>query len=156
MDVVSLDYVQEALIREEMKQSELFGQLSVAEAALAGAFKRNTPRDRPTCYGCGNVGHIHRYCPNDWPTCFGWGDVGHIQRYCPRKRKWHMAKLAESEKSRQENCDVDGEDVYAATFMTSVGNLKSTDKECYPWLIDWGASCHMTKEKHVLTYFPGT
>ena len=64
-----------------------------------------------------------------------------------------MGRLAESEKSRQENCDVDGEDVYAAAFMTSVGNLKSTDKECYPWLIDWGASCHMTKEKHVLTNF---
>ena len=36
----------------------------------------------------------------------------------------------------------DGEDVYAAAFMTSVGNLN-----------DWGASCHMTKEKHVLTNF---
>ena len=91
--------------------------------------------------------HIHLYCPNDWPTCFGWGDVGHIQRYCPRKRQWHIAKLAESEKSRQENCDADGEDVYAAAFMASVGNLKSTDKECYPWLIDSGASCHMTKCK---------
>ena len=62
-------------------------------------------------------------------------------------------KIAESEKSRQGNCDVDGEDVYAAAFMASVGNLKSADKECYPWLIDSGASSHMTKEKHVLTNF---
>jgi len=99
------------------------------------------------------VGHIHRYCPNDSPTCFGCGDVGHIQRYCPRKRKWHKAKIAESEKSRQGNSDVDGENVYAAAFMASVGNLKSEDKECYPWLIDSGASSHMTKEKHVLTNF---
>ena len=87
MDGVRLDYVQQALIDEETKQSELSGQLSGAESALTGAFKGNTPRDRPTCYGCGNVGHIHRYCPNDSPTCFGRGDVGHIQRYCPRKRK---------------------------------------------------------------------
>ena len=35
--------------------------------------------------------------------CFGWDDVGHIQRYCPRERKWHIAKIAESEKSRKEN-----------------------------------------------------
>ena len=74
-----------------MKQSELSDQLSVAESALAGAFKRNMPRDGPACYGCGIVGHIHRYCPNnsprDSPTCFGCGDVGHIPRYCPRKRK---------------------------------------------------------------------
>ena len=136
MDGVSLDYVQQALIHEEMKQSELSGQLSGAESALAGAFKRNAPRDRPKCYGCGNVGHIHRFCPNDSPrdspTCFGCGDVGHIQRYCPRKRKWHKAKIAESEESRQGNSDVDCEDVYAATFMASVGNVKSADKECYP------------------------
>ena len=92
MDGVSLDYVQQALIHEEMKQSQLSGQLSVAESALTGAFNRNTPRDRPTYYGCGNVGHIHRYRPNDSPTCFGCGDVGHIQRYCPRKRKWHKAR----------------------------------------------------------------
>ena len=153
MDGVSLDYVQQALIHEEMKQSELSGQLSEAESALAGAFKRNMPRNRPTCYGCGNVGHIHCYCPNDSPTCFGCGDVGHIQRYCPRKRKWHKAKIAESKKSRQGSSDVDGEDVYAAAFMAFVGNLKSADKECYPWLIDSGASSHMMKEKHVLTNF---
>ena len=91
MDGVSPDYVQQALIHEEMKQSELSRQFSGTESALAGAFNRNTPHDRPTCYGCGNVGHIDRYCPNnsprDSPTCFGCGDVSHIQRYCPRKRK---------------------------------------------------------------------
>ena len=153
MDGVSLDYVQQALIHEEMKQSELSSQLSGAESALAGAFKKNMPRDRPTCYGCANVGHIQRYCPNDPPTCFGCGDLGHIQRYCPRKRKWHKAKIVESEKSRQGNSDVDGEDVYAAAFMASVGNVKSADKERYPWVIDSGASSHMTKEKRVLTNF---
>ena len=46
MDDVSLDYVQQALIQEEMKQSELSGQLSGAESALAGAFKRNMRRER--------------------------------------------------------------------------------------------------------------
>ena len=30
---------------------------------------------------------------------------------------------------------------------------KSVDKECYPWLIDSGASSHMTKEKHDLMNF---
>ena len=153
MDGVSLDYVQQALIHEETKQLELSGELSGAESALTGALKRNTSRDRPTCYGCANVGHIHRYCPNDSLTCFGCGDVGHIQRYCPRQRKWHKAKIAESKKSRQENSDVDGEDVYAAAFMAFAGNVKSADKECYPWLIDSGASSHMTKEKHVLINF---
>lgn len=68
MDGVSLDYVQQALIHKEMKQSQLSSQLSRAESALAGAFKRNMPRDQLTCYGCGNLGYIHRYFPNDSPT----------------------------------------------------------------------------------------
>ena len=118
---VSLNYVQQALVHKEMKHSELSDQLNVAESALAGAFKRNTPHDRPTCYGCGNVGHIHSYRPNDSTTCSGCGDVGHIQHYCPRKRKWHKAKIAESEKGRQGNSDVNGENVYAAVFTATVG-----------------------------------
>ena len=47
---------------------------------------------------------------------------------------------------------MDREDVYAAAFMASVGNIESADRE-YPWLIDSGASSHMTKEKHVLMNF---
>ena len=156
MDGVSLDYVQQALIHEEMKQSELSVQFSGTDSALAGAFNRNTPRERPTCYGCGNVGHIYRYCPHnsprDLPTWLGCGDVGHIQRYCPTKRKWHKAKIAESEESRQGNSNVDREDVYAPAFMAPVGNVESADRE-YPWLIDSGASSHMTKERPVLTNF---
>ena len=38
MDGVSLDYVQQGLIHEEIKQAQLSGQLSVAESALTGAF----------------------------------------------------------------------------------------------------------------------
>lgn len=37
--------------------------------------------------------------------------------------------------------------------MASVGSVKSADEECYPWLIDSGASSHMAKEKHVLMNF---
>ena len=155
MEGVSLDYVQQALIHEEMKQSELSCQSSGAESALTGAFRRGTPRDRPTCFGCGEVGHIRRFCPNDpprdLPTCFECGGVGHIRRYCPFKL--HKAQVAEGGQRRQENSDIEGEDVYAAAFMMSAGNVKSVDMECYPWVIDSGASSHMTKEKHVLTNY---
>ena len=155
MEGVSLDYVQQALIHEEMKQSELSCQSSGTESALTGAFRRGTPRDRPTCFGCGEVGHIRRFCPNDpprdLPTCFECGGVGHIRRYCPFKL--HKAQVAEGGQRRQENSDIEGEDVYAAAFMMSAGNVKSVDMECYPWVIDSGASSHMTKEKHVLTNY---
>lgn len=67
VDGVSLDYVQQALIHEEMKQSELSGQFNEAESALTGAFRRDTPRDQPTCFGCVAVGHVRRKCPGDPP-----------------------------------------------------------------------------------------
>lgn len=61
------------------------------ESALTGAFRRDTPRYRPTCFGCGAVGHVRRNCPRDPPrkqlTCYECGNVGHIRRYCPEKFK---------------------------------------------------------------------
>ena len=39
MDGVSLDYIQQVLIHEEMKQLELSGELSGAESALTGALR---------------------------------------------------------------------------------------------------------------------
>jgi len=147
---VRLDYVQQVVMHEEMKQSELSGQLSGADSALTGAFYRNTSGDRP-CFGCGNVAHIPRYCSSDSPrdpsTCYGCGDVGHILGHCPRKHEWHDAKIAEGEASPQGNYDIDGEYVYVAAFMASVGSVKFSDKRCYPKLIDSGASSHTTKEK---------
>ena len=53
VDGVSLDYVQQALIHEEMKQSELSGQSNEAESALTGTFRRDTAHKRPSCFGCG-------------------------------------------------------------------------------------------------------
>ena len=112
---VSLDYVQQGLIHEEMKQSELSGQLNEAESALTGAFRRDAPCDRPTCYGCGVVGHVRRNCPSDPPrkqfTCFECGDVGHIRRYCPKKFRWHKGKIVDSDERRPKNSDFEGEDV---------------------------------------------
>ena len=87
VDGISLDYVQQALIHEEMKQSELSGQLNEAESALMGTFRRDMAHERPTCFGCGAVGHVRGNCPSDPSrkqlTCFECGDVGHIRRY------WH-------------------------------------------------------------------
>ena len=74
VDGVSLDYVQQALIHEEMKQSELSGQSNEAESALTGTFRRDTAHKRPSCFGCGAVGHVRRNCPSDPSrkqlTCF--------------------------------------------------------------------------------------
>ena len=94
VDGVSLDYVQQALIHEEMKQSELSSQLNDSESALTGTFRRNMTHKWPTCFGCGAVGHVRRNYPSDPShkklTCFECGDVGHIPCYCPKKLKMVM------------------------------------------------------------------
>ena len=157
VDGVSLDYVQQALIHEEMKQSELSGQLNEAESALTGTLRRNTAHERPTCFGCGAVGHVRRNCPSD-PShkqfiCFECGDVGLIRRYCPKKFQWNKAKIVDSDERRPKNSDFEGEDGYATAFMATVEGVESTNKNRCPWIIDSGASSHMTTEKHVLVNF---
>ena len=79
--------------------------------------------------------------------------MGHIPCYCPKKFKWHKAKIVDSDKHQPKNSDFEGEDGYATAFMVSVESVESTNKIRCPWIIDTGASSHMTTEKHVLVNF---
>ena len=112
--------------------------MNEAESALTGAFRRDTPRDRPTCFGCGAVGHVRRNCPSDPPrkqlTCFECGDVGHIRYYYPKKFKWQKANIVDSDERRPKNSDFEGEEVCATTFMASVERVESANKNCCPWV----------------------
>ena len=79
--------------------------------------------------------------------------MGHIRLYCTNKFKWHKAKIVDSDERRPKNSDFEGEDGYATAFMASVEGVESTNKNRCPWIIDSGASSHMTTEKHVLVNF---
>lgn len=76
------------------------------------------------------------------PVCWNCDEVGHIQRYCPKERNsrpQHRAKTAE-----EKFPESDGEGAFAAT-----GDLPGMGK----WLVDSGASSHMTPQKEFLANY---
>lgn len=60
---ISMDFVQQALIHEEIKQAEISGQSSETKSALAEVPKRTKPREVPASFRWGVAGHIRRNCP---------------------------------------------------------------------------------------------
>lgn len=62
MNDFTLDFVQQALRHEEMKQTETFRRSSEAESTLSGVTERNKPRGPPTRFESGEVGYMCRHC----------------------------------------------------------------------------------------------
>ena len=79
------------------------------------------------------------YRPRRQLVCWGCQEVGHIRRFCPKNRpadKSHKASAAEQ-------CTE--EDEYEYAFPMS-GTTPNREK----WIIDSGATSHMTFQKHLL------
>ena len=129
VDDVNLKFVQQALIHEEQKQRGQFDRSSPAssgqsDSVLVGAHKKH--QSKPLrCYGCGAVGHFRRDC--------------HSRKKQASSATSHKARTAEEECSNL--------DSYAA-FGASVGSV--TSPQHGQWLVDSGASSHMTPDKELL------
>ena len=86
------------------------------------------------------------------------GQLGHFRRDCPNRKEPnnpgtdHKARTAEvkcyKSKSVGENSDSEMMESVEA-FTASVDSTCQMDK----WLVDSGASCHMTWERNILTNF---
>ena len=97
--------------------------------------KRNKSRYPPKCFRCGKIGHIRRFCPKE-------------------KSRDHFrpdddAKVANDREYRKQDSDSESGDSGAGAFTAFVGSVKTDGKVCQ-WLIDSGASSHMTKKRDVL------
>ena len=135
VDGVTLNFVQQALRHEEQKQTESFkssnGGLSSShiDTALIGTQRKPIrPRSVVKCFGCSQTGHILRNCPRRKSSSTG-----------PE----HVARTVE------EKCSDDYEDNGVFSAMSDADlNLVSCS-----WLVDSGASRHMTKDLRLLIGF---
>jgi len=125
-DDIILNYVQQALVHEERKQSgQLVSSTSVfkGESVLVGAesypVKKGSGslKKKTKCFSCGRYGHVKKNC---WavtqPTISNSG---------------HRAKVGESEQSRS-----------LGAFGAIFGSVDC--QQGHYWLVDSGASSHMT------------
>ena len=129
VDNVSLKFVQQALIHEEQKQSSSTFFKSAAssrqaDTVLVGAQKKmSTGSRKPVkCYECGVLGHYRRDCP--------------VKKKASSSAAVHRVRTAGEQLSSE--CD--------QAFGVLVGTVQQGQ-----WLIDSGASSHMTPERELLT-----
>ena len=127
VDDIKLDFVQQALIQEELKKKGAAVNddaiRTQQDTALVGAQKRERFRKSPVCWKCNQVGHIQCFCP-----------------YERNLKSDHRAKTAEEVHS----------DSYGDNgIFTAGGNLPQMGK----WLVDSGASSHMTSQLNYLTNY---
>jgi len=139
---LSLQDVQRALVGEELKRGQA-GEASGADFSghdvALPTTKRNgrqvqTPRTAVKCYGCGNFGHIKRFCPLK---------SAELKNVHSRPVKYR----AKSAKHQDLNYDSDeGTDAFVASMHMSSGVTSASR-----WVIDSGATRHMTFQKELLS-----
>lgn len=130
-DQLNLSEVQQALLQEEMKRRGVgeAGRQHLTDSALVGS--GNGPRGKKWSKGGTNSNSRFGY------KCYRCGKVGHMKRDCKVKvqgESGHQAKVLDSDSSDSD-----------AAFV-----LSDEDGRAGNWLVDSGASSHMTSSHELL------
>ena len=133
VDDIKLDFVQQALIHEELKMKGKNNSEEQGDSALIGKFKKTVKPQNLRCYHCGQAGHFHRDCP----------------KRKQRNNSEHKAKTVVGKPPEVKLDDHPRESAFATCTSASSKGLPQVDK----WLVDSGASSHMTSNKKTLANF---
>ncbi|KAG3230570.1 hypothetical protein PI124_g24332 [Phytophthora idaei] len=125
-DSLSWELVTSRLLHEDMKRKEQGGGVDGAAHGQAFMTRDNKRRGRPVkktgaCHNCGKQGHWIAECPS------------------------RVQNDAERHRSQRANVAQDEED--PGDYLFSVGRTSSTAKSSDMWLVDSGATQHMTSSK---------
>lgn len=129
---LTLSHVQQALINEEQKRKEK-SHKSQTDSALVNVHGRKKGR-QVKCFGCEKLGHYKRDCPSNKTAPKG-------EYY----KSDHKAKTVNDEGNSSKENESDSEGVFTATVISEF-----SARGRKPWLIDSGASRHMTCEINLL------
>lgn len=134
VDDATLNFVQQALVNEEQKRlgHSLVEKQSAGvseDTALVGAYKQGNFRNPIKCYNCGANGHMRRECRKPKRE----------YAYSRESFSTHNAKTAE-EKNQSKV-------MHEETFVAISDTI---DTSIDRWVVDSGASAHMTCHKDIL------
>ena len=137
-DAVTLSYVQQSLIREEQRLKESNTQhaglnnMSGIGRALIGKHDGQPGKGHrnKVCYLCGETGHFRKDCPKNL-----------YQRLLKPKHKGKSACLISGESGSDTESD---EKVFGVSSQPHNPNI---------WIVDSGASSHMTQRKELLVNY---
>ena len=97
------------------------------------------------CYRCGEQGHMARECLRTENVCFQCKQPGHIKRDCPARSGATLQQATAVQAKEVEEVE---ETVFAVEVRESREAL-TLMRQHGAWLVDSGASCTMTGERHL-------
>ena len=134
-DELTLMMVKQALLDEEQRRSKSSDTQKGADSALKARTKTRKPG---VCYRCGKAGHFQRDCRKPPPST----KPPHPPQHSNSKHQAEIGKEQEQEASEDTNSEGGQMFVANEVLLADIGGDE--------WIIDSGASRHMTYQRNVL------